>query len=173
MDRNEVVVCVLLMSNESLIKEEIKKELAEMKLMLKKLTTSSNKLEDILVDGKRDQGRRGLGFVDKEVGERSKLVLVKPFKKNVLPDKGIFVKKTSFKEVGERSRLVLFNPFKKNVLPHKMIFHYYGALSHIIPHCFKMLHELRWKNTMPKAVPTPHGITTLGFISFSQVQVFD
>ncbi|KAK5834406.1 hypothetical protein PVK06_018284 [Gossypium arboreum] len=64
-----------------------------MKLTLEKLTTSSNKLDDILVDRRRDQGRGGLGFVDKE---------------------------TSFKEVGQRSRLVLVKPFKKNVLPHKV-----------------------------------------------------
>ncbi|KAH1092189.1 hypothetical protein J1N35_019446 [Gossypium stocksii] len=65
-------------------------------------------------------------------------------------------------EMGKCLKLVLINHIKKNITPYKVIFHYCGALELIRLRCFKMLHDLRWRCTVPKEVPTPHS-TSMGY----------
>ncbi|MBA0557356.1 hypothetical protein Golob_014431 [Gossypium lobatum] len=66
-----------------------------------------------------------------------------------------------YSEMGKCLKLVLINHIKKNITPYKVIFHYCGAFELIRLQCFKMLHDLRWRCTMPKETPTPHSTSTM------------
>ncbi|KAK5836526.1 hypothetical protein PVK06_012318 [Gossypium arboreum] len=135
---------------ESLIVEEFdnhvkfKKYLAETKLVIKKFTTSSNKLNEVLALEMRDPSKEGLGNVDKG--------------KVVTQNLTIFVKALCF---GECPKLVVIKSAKKVIASYKMVCHYCGTPRQIRYQCFKLLHYLRCRCVVPKKVPTPCGTSVV------------
>lgn len=133
-------------AKESLLTKELgnlintKKELAETKLKLKKFNTESSKLDKILASSRRDPGRSGLGIEDK-----GKETMISPV---------VFVKRFKQGETGEYStKTVMIKTDNKVPIHLKIICHYCGILGHIRPRCFQMQHGLRWKCSVPIAIP--------------------
>ncbi|MBA0856882.1 hypothetical protein Goshw_004406 [Gossypium schwendimanii] len=93
---------------------------------------------------------------EKFISNNSKLDEILAARRKDLSKEGL-----GYSEMGKCLKLVLINHIKKNITPYKVIFHYCGAFELIRLQCFKMLHDLRWRCTMPKEAPTPHNTSTM------------